>query len=341
MPYDVTFTQAVLCNGAMREIDEVLNVSDETARMLVDLGVATASGLSPQTGSSAALFADTFLNKEDNLSTVDSTPVARTNLDVYSKSESDSLSPLASTTVAGKVQIATDAEALAGASSSVVVTPKGLHEAIKAWVTSYKLRFTDGAWPGAGTIGAGANVTNRTDYKDLRSPTSVVGDAYVQYSLYNNRLGTAGSAAIDWSKRFYIEFNAVWAGALDDVNAIGRLRIGESTSPTVPVVRCIGLEKRGGNAVDLVVHDGTSATYVASTSNPAGNVSTNYAIYSDGTGNVTLYANGISVATTSQGPSTGGAVALQAIYFVVENIDVLTGTQQRMLISNPKVLLDY
>lgn len=87
MPYDVTFTQETLCKGSIRSIGEVLNVDDETARMLVDLGVATASGLSPQTGSSAALFADTFLSKADNLSTVASPTVSRSNIGAISASD--------------------------------------------------------------------------------------------------------------------------------------------------------------------------------------------------------------------------------------------------------------
>ena len=87
MAYDVTFTAETLCKGSMRSIGEVLSVDDETARMLVDLGVATASGLSPQSGSSAAQFADTFLAKADNLASVASTPSARTNLSVPSTSE--------------------------------------------------------------------------------------------------------------------------------------------------------------------------------------------------------------------------------------------------------------
>jgi hypothetical protein len=71
----------------MRAIDEVLNVDDETARMLVDLGVATAVGLSPQTGSSAALFADTFLQKSVNLGDVVSVSASRGNLSVPSTSD--------------------------------------------------------------------------------------------------------------------------------------------------------------------------------------------------------------------------------------------------------------
>jgi hypothetical protein len=64
----------------MRAVDEVLNVDDETARMLVDLGVATAVGLSPQTGSSAALFADTFATRTNNLGDLTDDSAARNNL---------------------------------------------------------------------------------------------------------------------------------------------------------------------------------------------------------------------------------------------------------------------
>ena len=88
MPYDVTFTQETLCKGSIRTTGEVLNVDDETARMLVDLGVATASGLSPQTGSSAAEFADTFLAKTNNLSEVVDPSTGRDNLGIPAAIES-------------------------------------------------------------------------------------------------------------------------------------------------------------------------------------------------------------------------------------------------------------
>ena len=67
-----------------------------------------------------------YLAKADNLASLASASTARTNLDVYSKSESDALVPDASTSAKGKVELATDAEAVAGTSSTLAVTPKGL-----------------------------------------------------------------------------------------------------------------------------------------------------------------------------------------------------------------------
>jgi hypothetical protein len=53
MPFTVTFTSSVLVAGSVRSSGSTLSVDDQTARMLVDLGVATASGLTAQTGAVA------------------------------------------------------------------------------------------------------------------------------------------------------------------------------------------------------------------------------------------------------------------------------------------------
>jgi hypothetical protein len=80
MAYTVTFTAQALVNGAVRGIGSTLSVADDTARMLVDLGVATASGLTPQTGSAAAQFADTFAARASNLKDLSSASSSRTAL---------------------------------------------------------------------------------------------------------------------------------------------------------------------------------------------------------------------------------------------------------------------
>lgn len=54
MAFTVTFTSSVLVGGSVRASGSTLSVDDQTARMLVDLGVATASGLTAQTGAVAA-----------------------------------------------------------------------------------------------------------------------------------------------------------------------------------------------------------------------------------------------------------------------------------------------
>lgn len=56
----VTFTQETLFAGAVRAIGSTLSVSDQDAQMLVDLGAATAPGLSPQIGSVAGALISGF-----------------------------------------------------------------------------------------------------------------------------------------------------------------------------------------------------------------------------------------------------------------------------------------
>lgn len=59
MPFTVTFTATAFVAGSLRTSGNTLLVDDPTARMLVDLGVATATGLTPQTGAVAPNLART------------------------------------------------------------------------------------------------------------------------------------------------------------------------------------------------------------------------------------------------------------------------------------------
>ena len=70
----------------------------------------------------------------------------------------------------------------------------------------------------------------------------------------------------------------------------------------------------------LQVSDGTTVTSVTSSFTPTLRQMFDWKIYSDGTGNVTLYVNGSSVATTSAGPSGSTNAGL---YF--ESVDATGG----------------
>jgi len=59
MPFTVTFTATAFVAGSLRSSGNTLSVDDQTARMLVDLGVATAPGLTAQTGAVAPNLART------------------------------------------------------------------------------------------------------------------------------------------------------------------------------------------------------------------------------------------------------------------------------------------
>jgi hypothetical protein len=59
----------------------------------------------------------------------------------------------------------------------------------------------------------------------------------------------------------------------------------------------------GSRFLNLQVHNGTTLTNVASSFAVTGSVAFDWDIISDGAGNVTLYVNGSSVATSSAGPT--------------------------------------
>lgn len=77
----------------------------------------------------------------------------------------------------------------------------------------------------------------------------------------------------------------------------------------------IGLRKVGGasSVIELVVHNGTSQSTVATTKANGTAEVIEWMIYSDGTGNVTLYINGTQEATSSAGP-TGATADSAGVY---------------------------
>ena len=97
---------------------------------------------------------------------------------------------------------------------------------------------------------------------------------------------------------------------------IARVTFGKAEANGVGdlAVRGIGWKYTTGASqfVQLMVHNGTTLTTVNSSFTPT-SVAFSWDIISEGNGNVTLYINGSSVATTSAGPSTR-AVSGQCLY---------------------------
>ena len=129
---------------------------------------------------------------------------------------------------------------------------------------------------------------------------------------------------INWSKKIIVSGRAMM-GSTDystnyngDANTVCRILLGgrPATNDVGSITqKGISLYKVGGNAtaVQLQVHNGTTATTVASSFTPATGEAFSWTLYSDGAGNVTLYINGSSVATSSAGP-TGNSTAYYTQY---------------------------
>jgi hypothetical protein len=132
-------------------------------------------------------------------------------------------------------------------------------------------------------------------------------------------IGRDGEPNVNFSKKvlFSGKFSqAAASGYLGDANNYWLCTLGKSSAYAGNLTgRGIGIRKFGSTAnFFLVVHDGTTLTAVDSgVNNNSYSATTDFLIYSDGSGNVTLWINDTQVATTSAGP-TGTATNGARIY---------------------------
>jgi hypothetical protein len=158
--------------------------------------------------------------------------------------------------------------------------------------------------------GAGAGLTTNVNQQLVGPNTATAGYAYAMSVVYTGfSTSSSSNTTVLFNKPIWISgtFDAISSSWQGDANTELKVYLGSNmTNGDDPNAACIGWWKLGGASTpfNLMVHNGTTLTKVASASNSA-NSGTPYRwmIYSDGSGNVTLYINGTSVATTSSGPA--------------------------------------
>ena len=226
--------------------------------------------------------------------------------------------PAASTTVSGLVELATSEEAILGASTTLAPTSFSAKAAIMSsdWSPIYRSGFT------ASTSGTGAGCTLGSTNTLYQLPTSgSTGHSYArtygisQIDQLTNLWADDTNLFLNFAKRIWISGrNYITFPAIS--NMIARVTFGKAEANGVGdlAVRGIGWKYTTGASqfVQLMVHNGTTLTTVNSSFTPT-SVAFSWDIISEGNGNVTLYINGSSVATTSAGPSTR-AVSGQCLY---------------------------
>ena len=232
--------------------------------------------------------------------------------------------PAASTTAAGKVELATNAEVITSTATNLAIVPASLPFAI----TDPRLRsmahisFTKVSGSGAvssGNVGMGI----REMYLGSLA-TGLAGFSYGWTGQVAVNMSSSDLSRVNFSKKVWMSGVAMCGATLSGTNYIGdsntrnRITLGGYTSDTVSgdmTVKGIGWKKDGGTSpfFTLTVHNGTTLTDVASSITQSAGKVISWMIYSDGTGNVTLYIDGVQAATTSAGP-TGTTNANQATY---------------------------
>ena len=250
--------------------------------------------------------------------------------------------PAASTTAAGKVELATRAEAIEPSSSTLAVSPlRSLEMQMHPGFVQVAQNHNNVVTTTSGT-GAGIFTTSLTRVC-LGPNTSVAGYSYYRpqtnggVSQFVAR-GTA-NAVINFSKKFWMSGRSSYdATNYGDTNNTSRVTVGKSgTGAGALAQKGIGWQKAGGTGsnIFLLAHNGTTLTSVdtntslTSLGSGAG-ACFDWFIYSDGSGNVTMWINDTQVATTSSGPT--GNSAGSSVW--QEEIDQSSSAARRMYFSN-------
>lgn len=235
---------------------------------------------------------------------------------------------------------ATEAQAIAGTSSSTVISP----------LTYEVAGLTTNIWAAAypnmsgGTSGAGAATGSTVNaLSGVITPPNVGIAGYATRGFYLHYPSNAISTGYNYgtpsghSVRFYsLNFGSALGGV--KVRAVfGR------ANPTIPAATTLAVRGYGWEwdwstrTLSIIAHNGTTLTTTAVTWNPANARTYEITATSNGAGTISLYVDGVLLGTSSGGP-TGLVNTTNPIWWQIEiETDATTGFQTALLVSNPKV----
>jgi len=317
---------------------------------LSGLASASTSRTNLGLGTMAVETATDYLAKADNLSGLASASTARTNLGLGTAATqttatflqtANNLSDVTASTARtnlGLGAVATDAyattaQAQAGTSTTTVINPSTLLDAKYFQGGKSAVQFT---WS-TSVSGTGASASAQNANARLNAgPTSATGYAIASAVIANNSRGTIFNSGFDFSKRVQFGLRVARNVASPDTNSVFRYSIGKSSGTDASDLSARGLmiKVAGTGALQLLVHNGTTLTTTTSSYTPSNGVSYDVSVVSDGSGNVTLYVNGSSVATSTGGPTSAGATNANYLMFEIQNTATLSASAMNIAISD-------
>jgi hypothetical protein len=245
------------------------------------------------------------------------TPSLPTGTTAVTQTAGDNTTALATTAFvkAATPAFATNAQIIAGTSTTTTLAPGN---------TGFLLadpRLRSLAFSNSSSVAGSGTVTTNSGLAFARQVvlnSFAIGRAAYYYGVVNTAnagfgTSTAKADQVDFSKKVWLSGYTMMghSGAtsyLGDANTTCRVSLaGYSVANTGDMTqKGIGIKKVGGvgSFVILTVHNGTTLTDVATTVTVPDGGGIHWVIYSDGTGNVTLYINGTQAATTTAGPTT-------------------------------------
>jgi hypothetical protein len=239
------------------------------------------------------------------------------------------------------VELATILEAHTGSSGTLAVTPDDLAFRIHSGSTLY-LTPTDST----ATVSGGSTFANSQGV-GVRSGTASASFGIRTFTgnTTNGFSATVGSdSVVNYSKRGILSGKVQVRSASDAGNYAQRVQYGKTQTNTAIGnlgVKGFGIRSTGaGNVLELLVHDGTNLAAVNSTFTPSAAQAFDFQIHSDGAGNITLYVNGSSVATSSAGP-TGASTSLPCVSVESEATSAVSdAANSSLLVCNLRLSFD-
>ncbi len=340
-----------LGSAATEDINSILTASNN----LSDVQDVTASRFHLGLGTMATETATDYLSKAGNLSGLASASTARTNLGLGSAATSSTSDfaaavhthtasaitdfstavpaavPAASTTTAGKVELATDAEAVAGASTTLAVTPANL------LITETRpscFRVGDHSSLNAATSGTGAATQGNTQGVECNSPTTAVGYATRRLFTSNQSPRAIGVAAgvIPWAARKVVFGGLFLLQSPWQSNCTARIYYGRTSGypngdiSVASSPQSIEVRWAGSGALTLhCARSSGSVTSVTSTFTPTLDQTFDLRV-ENVAGVATMFVNGNLVATNNGGPDANGSATANVFGAVAENVATVSAS---------------
>jgi hypothetical protein len=236
---------------------------------------------------------------------------------------------------------ATDAQAIAGSSTTTIIHPADYRVAgltTNIWAPGY-INMT------GGTSGAGAATgATATALSGAITAPNVSTAGYATRGFYlhypSNGISTGynfGTPSGHATKFYSLNFGSTLNGGIKVRAVFGR------ANPTIPAATTLAVRGYGWEwdwstrTLNIIAHNGTTLTTTAVTWNPANARTYEMTATSDGAGTISLYVDGVLLGTSSGGPTTLVNTTTPIWWQAEIQNEVTAATQATCHITNPKV----
>jgi hypothetical protein len=305
------------------------------------IGVTQSAG-----NSTTALATTAFVTTADNLKadlaspTFTGTPTLPTGTIATTQTPGNNTTALATTAfvTAAVPAFATETQAIAGTSSTTALSPLLMRYILaNPMLTTYNSLVGNYSSfvSGSGSVSTVWSNLFAVQITAANGKAAFQPNSQVSYHSIQSR--GQPELNVDWTKPMWFSFRFCYSssGTIGNSNTVNRVTIGKVSSTFGDLsARGIGVKWTAGTAgaFTVMAHNGSSlstsasavtvsnATYFPTTSSAA-----DFMVYSDGTGNVTLFCNNVQVATTTGGPSSGTSPGPRFV-FECDNTTSTSGT---------------